>query len=797
MKKKIFLALAISALLVCLFAVGVSASSDFSTVTTSDTIDLSGMSTDTTSRVVLATVDENGEVTAYTTYPSQYIVKSGSTLYYDFSKINTAFETSYDKDSVVRFEVPTTITSIPDKTTVLRGVKRLAYIEFKSSSISFEGNALRQCKALVEVVLPTNATFNNGYVFTDCTSLTTVKCEGGLKSIKGNQFYGCSKLTNVELSNEITEYPKECFYGCSSLTQEIDLTNVTIIRSKAFQNCKAIFVNANNLSCVEQDGFRNASGMTSVEFASDLSLIGNYAFNGTKLTSAKFNGGNFTIGSQAFNSVSTLVGEIDLTGCTSIGSTAFKATSITGVKIPAGFTSIGDYAFQNCSKITSLEFLGDAAPNAVIGTAAFENCYTIGNVFIPEGVTTINNCAFSAAGVTNLSLPSTLTTVNGNSTFNVWGKGSVIKSEYMLKSVTGLENTKITTIVSSMFRGQSQWKPETIILPNTVETIQDSYAFADVGMTNIYLGANLKTLGNEAFTACANLKNVYIPGTITTFGNNPFYGKGVNFFVTSEDTDYLAALAAKAGVAAENYVSAADYEANPDNYKNGKYIIYGYNPCKAFYNDVHNIVSEEGNTCSGICQMCGSMKLLANPIHAEEIVLAFGTGVYVDEVEEKTTDVNYYANMYVLHVCKNCENETADAEEYAPIFVKIGYSAEEEDTTSISFFTSINYASLLKYEEIADTKLQYGLIVSAAASSTPIKSVVDGAIELNASTVKVSMTDTEYAKFSVRISKLPANQTLNCCGYVIENDKVTYLGHESTSAEAEIIDHAGVIELTK
>ena len=26
------------------------------------------------------------------------------------------------------------------------------------------------------------------------------------------------------------------------------------------------------------------------------------------------------------------------------------------------------------------------------------------------------------------------------------------------------------------------------------------------------------------------------------------------------------------------------------------------------------------------------------------------------QVEEKTTDVNYYANMYVLHVCKNCEN---------------------------------------------------------------------------------------------------------------------------------------------
>ena len=129
--------------------------------------------------------------------------------------------------------------------------------------------------------------------------------------------------------------------------------------------------------------------------------------------------------------------------------------------------------------------------------------------------------------------------------------------------------------------------------------------------------------------------------------------------------------------------------------------------------------------------------------------------------------------------------------------MKIGYSAEEEDTTSISFFTATNKDSLAKYEEIKETKLQYGLIVSAVATASPIKSVVEGEIELNASTVKVSMTNTDYAKFSVRIARLPANQTLNCCGYVVENDKVTYLGHATTSDEAEIIDHAGVIELTK
>ena len=456
-------------------------------------------------------------------------------------------------------------------------------------------------------------------------------------------------------------------------------------------------------------------------------------------------------------------------------------SSLTTITLPNSCTSIPQSCFYGC---TSLETVAFPSTLTSLGAKAFQNCSSLKRADLPSGVTSIpQDCFHGCSNLEYLKVPSSCQTIanyvtNGCSKV-VWD----LSEATSLQSIGSNNSYGVTTSLVfhdgfKTINGVNSGKITELVFPNSTTSFG---VIKCTSLEEFVIPEGVTSLGSKAFDYSTGLKKITIPKgltSISTTGNTSFFNtRGITEIVyTGNEGDAI--LTDLLGLLTKATVTYANH-------------------CDVYYNSNHNIVTEEGNTCSGICQMCGSMKLLANPIHAEEIVLAFGTGVYVDEVEEKTTDVNYYANMYVLHVCKNCENETADTEEYAPVFVKIGYSAEEEDTTSISFFTSINYASLLKYEEIADTKLQYGLIVSAAASSTPIKNVVDGEIELNASTVKVSMTDTDYAKFSVRISKLPANQTLNCCGYVIENDKVTYLGHESTSAEAEIIDHAGVIELTK
>ena len=102
------------------------------------------------------------------------------------------------------------------------------------------------------------------------------------------------------------------------------------------------------------------------------------------------------------------------------------------------------------------------------------------------------------------------------------------------------------------------------------------------------------------------------------------------------------------------------------------------------------------------------------------------------------------------------------------------------------------------YEEIAKTELKYGLVVSGNPTNAPITGFDDeGKIVLAPSTVSVSMTNTDFTKFSIKVTGLPNAQNLNCCAYVVNAEKITYLGHNTTSDKAEIINHAGVIELTK
>ena len=109
MKKRLFFILSLAIMLFCLLAFSVSAATtdEFGVAEKIDGIDLTGMSTDATSRVVLT--DGKGN---YYTYPSQYVVTNDGLFTYDFSKIN-AKGYSYKVESVIRIEIPTTVTSVP------------------------------------------------------------------------------------------------------------------------------------------------------------------------------------------------------------------------------------------------------------------------------------------------------------------------------------------------------------------------------------------------------------------------------------------------------------------------------------------------------------------------------------------------------------------------------------------------------------------------------------------------------------------------------------------------------------
>ena len=79
-------------------------------------------------------------------------------------------------------------------------------------------------------------------------------------------------------------------------------------------------------------------------------------------------------------------------GVTSIGDNAFQyCYSLTAINIPDGVTSIGNNAFLSCYSLTAINI-----PDGVtsIGGYAFQNCYSLTAINIPDGATSIGNGAF-------------------------------------------------------------------------------------------------------------------------------------------------------------------------------------------------------------------------------------------------------------------------------------------------------------------------------------------------------------------------------------------------------------------
>jgi hypothetical protein len=583
------------------------------------------------------------------------------------------------------------------------------------------------------------ARYINGSTFNKNQSLSVFdipKAHSGAFNICGFALSNCPKLKELYI-------PKNAYFASNS---SIEYSGLERVEFAPEWEPKSWFGGGPYSRTIAGYTFNGCASLQTVILPNNIDSIGTYAFNKcTSLEEIYIPNGTTTIGAYAFN------------GC----------SSITSVSIPAGITLIGNRSFQNCSALASLEFRGNAGENATIEIAAFEGCLIIGDVAIPEGFTTFGEAVFQAAGVTNLSLPTTLTTLDSNGKqFCVWG--SKVANEYKIKSVTGLENTQITSIPNSMFRGQTQWNADVVRLPNTVAST-GTYSFADCAFYNIYLGAGLTSLGNETFTACANLKNVYMPGTITTFGSNPFYGKGVYFLVTSSNKDYLDTINAKAG-SSNDYVSYADYKANPDNYKSGKYIIYGLNLCETFYN---------GHDTNGVV----------------------GKNQFKGEA--------YITDYICASGCNRKCGMQAETLLCGPLFENKGYS-KIADGTMFTYGIVINEENIAAYVALTGKAFNYGVIIGAAnfdsegnlvdkdaiIDSTG-KSLIDNSIVVNFANVALDNFTIYNVKMLGIETEAQRKLPIYCCAYIIDGDAVSYMGNSVTTAAKTISCEAiTVIEAT-
>lgn len=195
---------------------------------------------------------------------------------------------------------------------------------------------------------------------------------------------------------------------------------------------------------------------------------------------------------------------------TKIGEFAFQGSAVTSVSMPESITSMGKYAFSGCQNLESV-----VLPESLttFGSEAFSGCQNLESVALPESLTTLGNNAFESCKLLKtIKIPSGVTAIPDQC---FYGCSS-------LESVTIPEG--VTAIGDHAFGSCSL--SNALTLPESLEAIGSCAFYYNPSLKSVNIPAKVKTIGEQAFYDCG-LTELVIPEGVQTIGGSAFYGKSL------------------------------------------------------------------------------------------------------------------------------------------------------------------------------------------------------------------------------------------------------------------------------
>ena len=286
------------------------------------------------------------------------------------------------------------------------------------------------------VVIPSTVTYSNTTynvtgigddAFFPGNELTSVTIPESVTRIGNGAFYYCSKLASITIPASVNSIGTEAFCNCQSLKSITIPENVTSIGTDAFSSCKGVAaitvaeentiyespdncnaiieksthtllwgckntVIPNTVTSINDNAFRNHTGLTSITIPESVTSIGNSAFQTTGLTSVIIGKSVKTIGYDAFKNCPEMTGICVLaTTPPTLGEDAFDVvpTDIP-VYVPDVETYTGWGGFTNMrpiSDVTQAKEEAIGAINAAIVGVTDEDILAVAN----QAITDINN----------------------------------------------------------------------------------------------------------------------------------------------------------------------------------------------------------------------------------------------------------------------------------------------------------------------------------------------------------------------------------------------------------------------
>ncbi|MCR5502069.1 MAG: leucine-rich repeat protein [Lachnospiraceae bacterium] len=300
--------------------------------------------------------------------------------------------------------------------------------------------AFRECANLKSITIPAKVTTIGDYAFADCTSLGKVTFEGLNITSDGQWiFQGCA-IKNLTLPQGATRIPANLFHCAKFSSCNIVIPKtVSIIEYGAFWHAYGYsgfeFEEGSQLKTIGEGAFA-AYPLASIDLPDSLREIYGSAFQYAKLTSITLPAGLKILKGAAFDAC-------PITEVTILGSSleddwwrdgVFARTAISKLNIAEGVTNIPQYLFQhadfdNCrivfpSTLEEIKAGAFAYSNGII-EVDFSKCTRLKSiraeafcqvgslqcVRLPYGLKTIGYDAFGRSGLTDITIPETVTSI--------------------------------------------------------------------------------------------------------------------------------------------------------------------------------------------------------------------------------------------------------------------------------------------------------------------------------------------------------------------------------------------------
>ncbi len=510
-----------------------------------------------------------------------------------------AFMSCSDLTSV---SIPSSVTSI--RPYAFDGCTSLTSVNIPNSVTSIPGFAFRDCTSLASVTIPSSVTNIGPAAFENCTSLTSVNIPNSVTGIGSGAFENCTSLASWNIPNSVTSIGASAFKNCNPSSSSISISRyVTNLGSEAFAGCGFTTVSlfSNDVVSKEYDdvnqkgfsgifgdqvtqytlgnlvtkigkyAFADCTGLTKLTIPNSVTEIGDYAFEYcTGLTSVTIPSSVTIIPYCGFQYCSGLTRVIIPNTVTTIAFGAFGGcTSLTSVTIPSSVTSIGVDVFTgstsltrvivNSNSVVSMDYNSSTGFKRVFGEQ-------VEHYIIGEGVTSIGQYVFAGStGLTKVTIPSTVTSINTGAFYNCWGLESIIVLATTPPTVAGYYVFGVYETIpvyvpcgtSAAYQSASGWSDFTniqddcpIVFANSKvkeicveywDTNEDgelSYSEAaavteldgfssksDITSFNeLQYFVSLTSIGRYEFTNCSNLTSIVLPNSVTSIGSNAFYG---------------------------------------------------------------------------------------------------------------------------------------------------------------------------------------------------------------------------------------------------------------------------------